>query len=305
MSIKTSIATHNGNFHCDDIVAYLILSESIGPVRLTRTRNPKEIEEATVVFDVGGTYNDDRYRYDHHFDDDRLIRESGIKYSSAGLIWKHYGTMFLEEKYSHCGFSEEEIDRLWKAIDERIFEWIDRIDNGQLEEGRLPKNCITINGMINSFVPTWDTEESFDEAFHKAAEWTSIWLSNEIKKIVGQIKAESLVMDDFENRPFDRVLVMDEFKPWQKAIFENGIAYQLDYVAFYDKNNDEWRIQCVPPEDGSFEKKRPLPKEWAGLRDKELSNLLGIEMIFCHPGRFIAGFKSKDDLPVLVDWIYS
>jgi len=55
-------------------------------------------------------------------------------------------------------------------------------------------------------------------------------------------------------------------------------------------------VQCVPPEVGSFEQRKPLPEEWAGKRDADLQRVTSVSSaIFCHPGRFIAGAKYRDD----------
>ena len=44
---------------------------------------------------------------------------------------------------------------------------------------------------------------------------------------------------------------------------------------------------------GSFEDRKPLPKEWAGLSDDALKAVTGIDdAMFCHNGLFIAGAES-------------
>lgn len=297
------IVTHNGIFHCDDVLGHVVLDVVFcDQYQLIRTRNKLEIKDAYIAFDVGGEYDPVKGRFDHHFNDDRLIRKSGVKYSSAGLIWKHFGKQFLKIQYPNS--NREEILKIWNSVDERIFEWVDRIDNGQLDDDKLPKNCVTINHMVNSFTPNWNSKKSFDEEFEKCSKWLSVWFFNEVDKFAGQIKAELLVMDDFNNRPYDRIMVMNEFKPWQKAITENQIADNLDFVVYYDKYNDDYKIQCVPPKEGSFNMKKPLPKEWAGVTNHELTKMVGVEMVFCHPGRFIGGFKHIEDLPTIIKYIY-
>jgi uncharacterized UPF0160 family protein len=40
----------------------------------------------------------------------------------------------------------------------------------------------------------------------------------------------------------------------------------------------------------------PLPESWAGLMDEELKKASGISgAIFCHKGRFISVWETKDD----------
>ena len=287
------LVTHNGSFHVDEILSFLILRKIYPNYTLVRTRDPKEFEKGGIIFDVGGQYSPSRDIYDHHFNDTPK-RLTGEKYSSAGLIWKHFGMDYLFKITTPS-------EKLWDIIDNRIFRWIDIVDNGEISG--LPKFCITIQHMINSFIPNWDSDESFDDAFLKAADWLEIWLDNEIGKFIGQIKAETEVLNDFSNSEYSHVLYMDQFKPWQKTIFDHDIVKHIDYVIYYDKPNDDYKIQCVPPYEGSFEQKRPLPKSWAGLRGQELSDIVGVEMVFCHPGRFIGGFKYKKDIPHILNKI--
>ena len=55
----------------------------------------------------------------------------------------------------------------------------------------------------------------------------------------------------------------------------------------------QWRIQTVPVELGSFEDRKSLPKQWAGLSDNALKEATGIDdAMFCHNGCFIAGAES-------------
>lgn len=50
------------------------------------------------------------------------------------------------------------------------------------------------------------------------------------------------------------------------------------------------RIQAVPTDPDAFGCRKPLPKAWAGMRDRELSDVSGIPGgIFVHTARFIGG----------------
>jgi uncharacterized UPF0160 family protein len=61
----------------------------------------------------------------------------------------------------------------------------------------------------------------------------------------------------------------------------------------YPSQSGQWRIQTVPVELGSFEDRKSLPKQWAGLSDKALKDATGIDdAMFCHNGLFIAGAES-------------
>ncbi|MFQ3265592.1 MAG: uncharacterized UPF0160 family protein, partial [Colwellia sp.] len=60
------IATHNGNFHADDVFSIAALKNIFPSIKLIRTRNLELIAKADIVIDVGGEYDADAGRFDHH-----------------------------------------------------------------------------------------------------------------------------------------------------------------------------------------------------------------------------------------------
>ena len=60
-----------------------------------RTRQENVFDQLDIVVDVGGIYDAERNRFDHHqatFTESWTNSESDItKLSSAGLVYKHYG----------------------------------------------------------------------------------------------------------------------------------------------------------------------------------------------------------------------
>lgn len=66
--ISPKIGTHNGTFHCDEALACFMLKQ-LPQYRLAdivRTRNQEELANCDIVVDVGGVYDADKHRYDHH-----------------------------------------------------------------------------------------------------------------------------------------------------------------------------------------------------------------------------------------------
>ena len=68
-NVKTStktVVTHNGLFHADEAFGIAFLSLLLGSemVRVVRTRNPAQIEQADIALDVGGVYNNNGLRYE-------------------------------------------------------------------------------------------------------------------------------------------------------------------------------------------------------------------------------------------------
>ena len=66
--ISTKIGTHNGTFHCDEALACFILKQlpEYRHADIVRTRNSEQLAKCDVVVDVGGVYDPEKHRYDHH-----------------------------------------------------------------------------------------------------------------------------------------------------------------------------------------------------------------------------------------------
>src|SRR3989338_10239311 len=97
------LITHNGSFHTDDIFAAatlsLLLEKKGEPFEIIRTRDEEIIKSADYVFDVGGIYEREKNRFDHHQPGGAGRRvlsgvegeKFGIEYSSFGLVWEKFG----------------------------------------------------------------------------------------------------------------------------------------------------------------------------------------------------------------------
>jgi len=71
---------------------------------IIRSRDPKILAECDTVVDVGGVFNPEQRRFDHHqksftetFHSLQPDKPWTIKLSSAGLIYVHYGREILKE----------------------------------------------------------------------------------------------------------------------------------------------------------------------------------------------------------------
>ena len=68
----------------------------------------------------------------------------------------------------------------------------------------------------------------------------------------------------------------------------------IEFVLFNSGSND-FRVQCVPCQEGSFICRKFLKKSWWGVRDEELETVSGIQGIkFCHATGFIGGHQTRD-----------
>jgi len=275
MNNKT-IATHNGNFHADDVFSIAALKSIFPYFKLIRTRDLERIAKADIVIDVGGEYDADAGRFDHHQRGGAGERENGIPYSSFGLIWQKYGLEICEGNKDVA-----------KAVDKGLVSIIDAIDCGHVEgvsEG------VSLSQTISMFNPTWQEEGDFDACFDEAVDFASRVLTRFIASANGGVSAKSIVAKAIDNAQDPRVIVLEKYTPWKRTV--HALSEEALFMV-YPSQTGQWRIQTVPVELGSFEDRKSLPKQWAGLSDNELKEVTGIDdAMFCHNGLFIAGAES-------------
>lgn len=86
------IGTHNGTFHCDEALAVSMLKllPRFAAHDILRTRDESKLALCDVVVDVGGTYDAEKLRFDHHQRgfDEVFDSVRSTKLSSAGLVYK-------------------------------------------------------------------------------------------------------------------------------------------------------------------------------------------------------------------------
>lgn len=275
MTDKT-IATHNGNFHADDVFSIAALKSIFPSFKLIRTRDSEIIAKADMVIDVGGEYDAESDRFDHHQRGGAGERENGIPYSSFGLIWQKYGLEICQGNQDVAN-----------AVDAGLVSKIDAIDCGHVEgiyEG------ISLSQTIGMFNPTWQEDGDFDACFDEAVDFASRVLTRFIASANGGISAKAIVAEAIEKAEDPRVIVLEKYTPWKRTVHK--LSEEALYVV-YPSQTGQWRIQTVPVELGSFEDRKPLPKQWAGLSDNDLKEVTDIDdAMFCHNGCFIAGAES-------------
>tara|TARA_R110001583_G_scaffold41891_1_gene133127 strand:- start:21817 stop:22683 length:867 start_codon:yes stop_codon:yes gene_type:complete len=271
-----TIATHNGNFHADDVFSIAALKTIFPSFKLVRTRDLAVIGKADIVIDVGGEYDAEAGRFDHHQRGGAGGRENGIPYSSFGLIWQKYGLQI-------CQGSQE----IANAVDAGLVSTIDAIDCGHVEG---VSQGISLSQTISMFNPTWQEDSHFDTCFDEAVAFASRVLTRFIASANGGISAKAIVAKAINDAEDPRVIVLEKYTPWKRTV--HALSEEALYVV-YPSQTGQWRIQTVPVEPGSFEDRKSLPKPWAGLSDKALQEVTGIDdAMFCHNGLFIAGAES-------------
>ncbi|KFG86764.1 MYG1 protein [Metarhizium anisopliae] len=320
------IGTHNGHFHADEALAVHMLRmlPTYHHSPLIRTRDPDLLAACHTVVDVGGEYDAQRNRYDHHqrgFTTTFPGRRT--KLSSAGLVFKHFGRAIIAQKLG-AGVPQDapEVDLLHDKLYESFVEALDAHDNGISVydpagisaaglEKRYSEGGFTLGAVVGRLNPNWNDERPSDPDEAQAAEdarfcKASLRIGEEFERdldyyATAWLPARSVVQKAFDKRsefdPEGRVLVFEgQSVPWKDHLYtlEDGKPTVL-YVLYPESTapGAKWRIQCVPESKDSFVSRKPLPEAWRGFRDQELDSISGIEgCVFVHAAGFIGGNKT-------------
>lgn len=304
------LATHDGVFHADETcaVATAALAFWCGwPLTVIRTRQPELLEKAKIaVIDVGGRHETGRNSeasgplnyLDHHqwrptdLAGRRGSVPDGAPYAAFGLAWAEFGRMAIQSTTKVS--DPAAIEAVWETIDRLVVQPVDAADVGQAPRD---VNVWSVSRAISAMNPTEDGAD-FDDAFEQAVELAGTLLLAEIRSAMKAEldRARILELAQQAISQGETVLVLERGGSWQGPVIAANTASEtgIDFVVYPDPKG-QWMIQCVPPTEGSFDKRVPLPENWAAKRDGELQALTGVaDAIFCHPGRFIAGAATRE-----------
>ena len=309
-----SIGTHNGTFHCDEVLACWMLKQlpQYKDAKIIRTRDMAKLDECDIVVDVGAVYDPSKNRFDHHQRtfDGTMNSLAGLKWvtklSSAGLVYLHMGKDVISE-LTNLPKTDITVERLYNKIYDRLIEEVDAVDNGVDQFDGNPRYHVTttLGSRVSGLNPAWnEVDPDVQAAFEKAMKLCGTEFMDRLKYYKDSwLPARTLVEEAVEKRfsidPSGEIIVFRSTGcPWKEHLFdieeELKISGEIKFVLFQDQNS-AWRVQCVPKELGSFKNRLGLCASWCGLRDDKLSLASGIpDCIFVHTGGFIGGNKSFD-----------
>lgn len=298
--------------------------------QLVRTRDPDLLAKCHTVVDVGGEYDDDAKRYDHHQRGfDVVFPGHNTKLSSAGLVYLHFGKDIIT---AVTGLQGQDRDILFEKIYTDFIEAFDANDNGinvippkELEKAGLEKQFEDRGFSIASVVSRYNyggkstnqeetktpeaRQAEEDMRFAKASQFVGEQFLIELTDRANSwLPARHAVKQAYDSRqqwdPQGRILVLPEGMPWADHLYNlekespipDGVAPQVLYVLFpEDKPEGKWRIRAVSKENGGFVNRKDLPDAWKGVRDEQLDQISGVQgCVFVHAAGFIGGNKSFD-----------
>ncbi len=283
--ILRSFGTHDGTFHADEVTACALLElfDLIDANKINRTRDPAILNRCEYVCDVGGVYDPKRKLFDHH----QVNYEGSL--SSAGMI-----LLYLRD----CGKIS---DHDHEFFNKSLIMGVDAHDNGS--DPMIVGLC-SYSNLISNFTPinhecSAETQDAtFIEAFYFARDHLSrLWRRHQYVVSCREMVAKTMEKGD-EHLYFDQSI------PWMESFFDlNGNNHPAKFVIM--PSGKHWKLRGIPPSlEHSMKVRVPLPKEWAGLLEEELKLASGIPgAIFCHKGRFISVWETRDDAMRALEYV--
>lgn len=275
--MKYSFGTHDGTFHADEVTAcaLLLLFNLIDVNTVVRTRDLAVLQDCEYVCDVGGIYDPKLKRFDHH-----QISYQG-EYSSAGMVLQYlFDEKIINEKEYHL-------------FNNSLVRGVDAFDNGRVTANL---GYCSFSNIISNFLPIKynASEEEMNNAFFEVVHLTHGHLKRLYERYKYNLSCGHLVEEAMKK--YTNCLIFEESIPWMESFFELGGAdHPAHYILMPTANH--WKLRCIPPsQEEKLKVREPLPKRWEGLLDEELKKVTGINgAIFCHKGRFISVWETKED----------
>lgn len=273
-----NVVTHSGKFHADDVLAWSLLCQfhpQASALRITRTRDQDLIEQADIVFDVGGIFNPSQCRFDHH------QNEYQGPLSSAGMVLQWlYDMKYIDQT-------------LFTALNETIVSYVDDVDNGRVEE---QQHVPCFSSIVNLYNASAKTLDDFDRQFHLASTMGQQIIQGIHQRIEAAQQNHALIIEAMKRavKEQSKLIEFPHHVSWKNTYFANNGANHPTEFVMYPTMYNTWQVSAIPPTEHSFAQKQSFPEQWAGLRDEELSEVTGVPSVFCHKNRFIAVFHTRD-----------
>lgn len=280
-----SVGVHDGSFHADEVTAcaLLVVFDLVDQSKIVRSRDPEELEKCEYVCDVGGVYDPLCKRFDHHQSD------YVGPLSSAGMVW-----LYLQQQ-------EIISSDVYEFLNQSLILGVDAHDNGRMH---LEMGVCTFSQVISQFVPVqYDAPASLQKKqFDQALEFVIGHLKRSLERFYYVRSCKEKVA--FAMREQGKVLFFDEAMPWMESFFElGGKEHPALFVVMPSQGH--WKIKGIPPTlEERMKVRLPFPAAWAGLLEKPLQKVSNIPgAVFCHKGRFISVWKTKEDALKALDYV--
>lgn len=319
------IVTHSGCFHADEVMACTLLKyhPEFKNYVILRSRNKDIWKKADCIVDVGGVFNPQEKKYDHHMSTfidyfNKELKITPILLSAAGLVYKYEGKQIIESLFKTWNCYDEMKDLISSIHDKlyiNLIHGIDGEDNGisqypKCENIKQYKNSTSYGSLVSKLNPSILNSNDQSTQFKLALKLGEEIFLSEIKMLTFiYYPAYQHVKQAFENRfkihKSGKVLLIEKEIPWKEHLFtleeENNLKGEILFV-LGQTLKEGIRVYTVPSSIGSFEFRKGIFEKWRGLDNDELKKESGIQdIIFVHRAGFIGGAQSLESAIKVVD----
>ena len=317
------VGTHDGTFHCDEVLAFAIVTYVLNSelTRVRRTRDKEQLALCDVVVDVGGVLIR-RCRFDHHqrgfaqfFDDDHRT----TVLSSAGLVYRHFGRRLIA-RVLKTTVEDPRVGLVFVRLYDQFIESIDANDNGvaQYPPEVKPRYVVSTSlpARVRRMNPIWDEQNVFSKEKEDAAflEAANVCLDEFIRQLDFVIRdwlpnitvVGHAVEARRQTHPSGVVIEMPRsgiqwFLHIDDAEKTHGCVGQIKLVLYPDSPT-EWRVKCVS--DDAYNNRMLFPPAWRGLSGPQLDAAIGGDIpgaVFCHASGFFASHATREGLLSMIN----
>lgn len=285
--VPRSFGTHDGTFHADEVTAcaLLLLFNLIDRNKIIRTRNLEELSACEYVCDVGGIYDPELKLFDHH----QVDYQGPL--SSAGMVLLYLQQAGILSSKEHDFFNQA------------LMMGVDAHDNGKELHS---KGVCTYSHVVSNFTPIIyeAPHEDQNAAFFEALDFARGHLDRLWRRYNYIQSCRQIVSDEMNKKR--NYLLFEKGIPWLEIFFDmNGENHPAQFVIM--PSGTHWKLRGIPPNLEERMKVRvPLPEDWAGHLEEDLRLISGIKgAIFCHKGRFISVWETKEDALTALEYVLS
>lgn len=263
-----TVATHGNVFHADEIVAIALLRIHYKGynMKVIRSSCINDIKNSNFAINVGkaNKITDSQVIFDCREEDNVYILGTGIKHCAATKIAQYLNVP--ESLFKKCLFG--------LAIDE---------NNQKDISTKYPNPFIFIKELNEGFDGFYDKKKQ-EKQFRISIDMTVVILESLIKRC----KLEMSCKSDFDlavsKMKYGAIMLHSQFR-----LLENWKDFIYDYNNKSRKFEDkikfvimgDWGGFKVTPVYVSKDSEKPLieiPKEWAGLKNKDLADAVGVDI---------------------------
>lgn len=314
------IATHNGRFHADEVMAAAILAKLFNEALprhdfcftwelLRLDRHDPLLQEAEILIDIGREYDPARGRFDHHQKGGAgkrmQVRVGGeledVTFSTCGLVWYACGRLITGEY--------DAVDRFpaFERLDWRLFRGVDASDNGyqmaqsistRLSDGTtqtLGGSPLHISQQIAEFNRDYNDSNLQQRQFDKALNMAETVFDNTLWQTLQSVKSRTRVLELIDNHlqtaTEPKLLVLEETIDWRDHLLHLPKARRIRVVVT-PYNANSW---CVHLLSRNGEVPLRAPCAWRGLEGAALEHVIGVAgVMFCHNSGHMVRTRTKE-----------